>query len=226
MCFKILYLDQAPKAALAALESIAGSPSTTATAPTVAFTTATVTVTPATSSGINASTSSGSDELLNALQKAETPAPVLAAALKSDTPCKPGQVQYNVTLKGGRKSGDFVEQKGVATMTQCAEKCCSDPDKKCNLAFMLGTACYSVKCAQPALCRTVKAPPTKFYPNVQYVRGLDDSLNNKDEPIDKGNFSFHSQRHNTTKGENHKSAILIFFATICDTAHTISNFAT
>ena len=77
-------------------------------------------------------------------------------------------------MKGGRKSGEFVEQKDVENMEKCTQKCCNDPDRKCNLAFMLGKACYSVKCDSPELCQTVKAPSTKFNPVVQYVRGLTD----------------------------------------------------
>lgn len=79
-----------------------------------------------------------------------------------------------MTVKGGRKSGDFVEQKGIENMEQCSQKCCSDPDKKCNLAFMLGKACYSVHCFNKELCQTIDAPATKFNPLVQYVRGLSD----------------------------------------------------
>ena len=94
-----------------------------------------------------------------------------------------GRVRHNVTLKGGRKSGEFVEQKGAENMEQCSQKCCNDPDKKCNLAFMLGKACYSVHCDDKDLCQTIDAPATKFNPIVQYVRGLTDGPTGGDHVV-------------------------------------------
>ena len=88
--------------------------------------------------------------------------------------CIPGILKSNVTLKGGRKSGEFIEIKNLKDMKSCVQRCCEDRDKKCNLAFMLGDTCYSVSCKNKDLCRTIPAPPTKFNPLVQYVRGLDE----------------------------------------------------
>lgn len=88
--------------------------------------------------------------------------------------CEPGFLKSNVTLKGGRKAGEFIEIKGLKDMKECVKRCCEDRDKKCNLAFMLGDTCYSVACKNSDLCRTIAAPPTKFNPLVQYVRGLEE----------------------------------------------------
>jgi len=88
--------------------------------------------------------------------------------------CSPGILKSNVTLKGGRKSGEFREIKGLKDMKTCVARCCEDRDKKCNLAFMLGDTCYSVSCKTKELCHTIPAPPTKFNPLVQYVRGLEE----------------------------------------------------
>lgn len=129
-------------------------------------------------------TASPSQELLNALQQESltTQQPSPQDPIKSENGttrtipnCKLGKMKTNMTLKGGRNSGEFIEQKGTKNMKECAQKCCMDPEKKCNLAFMLGNACYSVRCSKPELCRTIKAPPTKFNPLIQYVRGLDDT---------------------------------------------------
>lgn len=88
--------------------------------------------------------------------------------------CSLGILKSNVTLKGGRKSGEFREIKGLKDMKTCVARCCEDRDKKCNLAFMLGDTCYSVSCKNKELCHTIPAPPTKFNPLVQYVRGLEE----------------------------------------------------
>jgi len=92
----------------------------------------------------------------------------------NNTDCKPGILKSNVTLKGGRKAGEFIEIKGLSDMAGCVKRCCDDIFKKCNLAFMLGDTCYSVACKEKDLCATIPAPPTKFNPLIQYVRGLEE----------------------------------------------------
>ena len=108
--------------------------------------------------------------LLNALEANDNYNP----SYNASTDCKPGLLKSNVTLKGGRKAGEFIEIKGLSDMKGCVKRCCDDLFKKCNLAFMLGDTCYSVACKQKELCATIPAPPTKFNPLVQYVRGLEE----------------------------------------------------
>ena len=114
-------------------------------------------------------------DLLHALHSLNANAvQVSENATKVETKCSPGFLKSNVTLKGGRNSGEFIEIKGLKDMKECVDRCCIDRDKKCNLAFMLGDSCYLVSCKNKNLCRTIPAPPTKFNPLVQYVRGLEE----------------------------------------------------
>ncbi|XP_065651395.1 uncharacterized protein LOC100209524 isoform X4 [Hydra vulgaris] len=115
------------------------------------------------------------EDLLHALHSLNTNvAQTTENATKEDSKCTPGLLKSNVTLKGGRNSGEFIEIKGLKDMKECVDRCCVDRDKKCNLAFMLGDSCYLVSCKNKDLCRTIPAPPTKFNPLVQYVRGLEE----------------------------------------------------
>eukprot|EP00794_Sanderia_malayensis_P012056 gene12056-13299_t len=87
---------------------------------------------------------------------------------KASSDCKPLSVVHNVTLKGGRKAGEFKEIPHVKNMEDCVSRCCDD--KKCSLAFMLSNACYSVTCKNKDLCSTIPAPPSGFHPQVAMVR--------------------------------------------------------
>ncbi len=87
---------------------------------------------------------------------------------KGSSDCKPSPVMHNVTLKGGRKSGDFKEVPHVKNMQECVTHCCDD--SKCSLAFMLSSTCYSVTCKNKDLCRTIPSPPSGFHPQVAMVR--------------------------------------------------------
>ena len=81
--------------------------------------------------------------------------------------CNPMKVLTKVTLKGGLKAGDFTDIGKVGTMGECYSSCCKQPT--CNLAFMLGQNCFSVKCYNKALCGTMKAQPSIFNPQIAYV---------------------------------------------------------
>lgn len=113
-------------------------------------------------------------ELMSALEAAENVTQKSNIMPVQNEKCKPGILKTNVTLRGGRKAGEFIEIQGLKDMKGCVKRCCDDRDKKCNLAFMLGDTCYSVSCKDKDLCRTMPAPPTKFNPLVQYVRGLEE----------------------------------------------------
>ena len=91
------------------------------------------------------------NDLKNALEAAgenkEKPPPPPSMVLNgTDNKCSPGRLKNNVTLKGGRKSGEFIEIKFINNMDDCVKRCCDDRDKMCNLAFMLGNSCYAVAC--------------------------------------------------------------------------------
>lgn len=89
---------------------------------------------------------------------------------KKSTDCKPAPVAHNVTLKGGRKAGDFKEIANIKDMKACIQHCCDAKDKKCNLAFMLSNTCYAVTCKNKESCVTMTAPPSSFHPQISMVR--------------------------------------------------------
>ena len=83
-------LDQAPKAALAALENIASAGSSNPQPPVPSSTTPATQTTPPVQSTTTV-TAAPANDLLSALQKAD---------VKSTMPCSLGKMRYNVTLKG------------------------------------------------------------------------------------------------------------------------------
>ncbi len=72
-----------------------------------------------------------------------------------------------VTLKGGLKAGDFTDVGKVGKLSDCYDICCRS--EKCDLAFMLGQNCFSVKCYNQDLCQTIPAQPSIFNPQIAYV---------------------------------------------------------
>lgn len=72
-----------------------------------------------------------------------------------------------VTLKGGLKAGDFTDTGKVGSLKECYSTCCQQ--SSCNLAFMLGQNCFSVKCYNKDLCGTIPAQPSIFNPQIAYV---------------------------------------------------------
>ena len=84
--------------------------------------------------------------------------------------CEKVKVHKNVTLKGGKKAGNFNNHGDVQGMDECQDICCRDG--KCNVAFMLGKTCYSVACKSKELCEHSKAPPTDYNPQLSYVRPM------------------------------------------------------
>ena len=72
-----------------------------------------------------------------------------------------------VTLKGGLKAGDFTDVGKVGRLVDCYDICCKN--EKCNLAFMLGQNCFSVKCYNDDLCKTIPAQPSIFNPQIAYI---------------------------------------------------------
>ena len=84
--------------------------------------------------------------------------------------CKQGPIAHNVTLKGGRKAGEFKEMPHAKEMKDCIAQCCEQKEKKCNLAFMLSNACYAVTCKSKESCATIPAPPSGFHPQIAMVR--------------------------------------------------------
>lgn len=69
--------------------------------------------------------------------------------------CEAGSIAYNATLKMGMHSGLFTKLGRVAKMDDCIERCCKSSNA--DVAFMLGSVCFAVKCYSPELCKVAPA---------------------------------------------------------------------
>ncbi|XP_029205947.2 uncharacterized protein LOC114969793 isoform X4 [Acropora millepora] len=91
----------------------------------------------------------------------------LADSLDTKFSCPEIKTLTKVTLKGGLKAGDFTDTGKVGSIKECYATCCQQ--SSCNLAFMLGQNCFSVKCYNKDLCSTIPAQPSIFNPQIAYV---------------------------------------------------------
>lgn len=66
----------------------------------------------------------------------------------------------NVTLRGGVKAGKFTKHGIVKNMDKCIDLCCKDDT--CDIAFMPGTTCYTVKCYSEKSCESIPAEPNSM----------------------------------------------------------------
>jgi len=93
--------------------------------------------------------------------------------------CQSSDIQQNVTLRGGIKSGHFKDQGTVESMQKCIDLCCSE--RNCSVAFMLLSRCFSVSCYNETSCNSIPARSLIFQPQLAYLRRNDTSrstLNN------------------------------------------------
>lgn len=91
----------------------------------------------------------------------------LGDSLDTKFSCPEMKPLTKVTLKGGLKAGDFTDTGKVGSIKECYATCCQQAS--CNLAFMLGQNCFSVKCFNKDLCSTIPAQPSIFNPQIAYV---------------------------------------------------------
>lgn len=87
--------------------------------------------------------------------------------LKTST-CSASKIYPNVTLLGGIKSGNFTSLGKTKNMQECIGKTCELGSG--DLAFMLGSYCYSVTCSSGRVCQTIPAQPSKFYPRIAFLK--------------------------------------------------------
>jgi len=82
--------------------------------------------------------------------------------------CTQSPILKNVTLRGGIKAGNFTDLGDEKNMHMCIALCCER--KTCDLAFMIGGTCIAVDCFGEELCQAVKARPTKYDPQIAFIR--------------------------------------------------------
>ena len=71
--------------------------------------------------------------------------------------CGQGDIEYQVTLKGGTQAGLFHKHGKVKNIHECIHHCCQS--KKCDVAMMMGQQCFGVQCLNETVCESVPAPP-------------------------------------------------------------------
>lgn len=69
--------------------------------------------------------------------------------------CGQQDIEYNATLRGGQYAGIFRDQGPVKNMQECMHVCCKS--KKCDVAMMHGSKCFSVQCLNDTTCETIPA---------------------------------------------------------------------
>ena len=87
--------------------------------------------------------------------------------VEDDPNCKSSEVFYNVTLRGGLRSGKFNDRGEMENIKQCVKLCCLL--EKCDLAFMLSKTCFTVDCINEDLCDAVPARSAIYLPSICYV---------------------------------------------------------
>lgn len=93
--------------------------------------------------------------------------------IEDDAFCQPSVISYDVTLKGGVKAGSFTPLGQVDSIQTCISLCCQRTP--CDVAFMLKTTCYSIKCSSEEVCEQVPARASEYSPRLAYVRRYTDS---------------------------------------------------
>lgn len=87
--------------------------------------------------------------------------------------CQAGRNYVDIRLKGDLDAGQFTKRGLVTNMAECTRFCCDD--RSCDLAYLLGKICYTVKCNDADLCRVVASSPTSLNPIISYVTRYDEN---------------------------------------------------
>ena len=94
-----------------------------------------------------------------------------------DKSCSHSDVHDNVTLIGGIHAGNFTSHGITKSFDECLSYCCKSD--QCDAAFMVKKTCFSVKCADNALCKFKKAKPSPYNPTLAYVNREKKKLSRK-----------------------------------------------
>ncbi|XP_031552204.1 adhesive plaque matrix protein 2-like isoform X2 [Actinia tenebrosa] len=72
--------------------------------------------------------------------------------------CTHLDIRKDVTLRQGINAGKFTKLGVMRDMQTCVDACCHDPS--CDVAFMPGNVCYTVKCHSDKSCESIPAIPS------------------------------------------------------------------
>ena len=116
---------------------------------------------------------------LNSCSLLDIPAAITLSnlpATNSKLMCKNSDINYNSTLKGGIKAGNFTDLGKLGEMSTCIRMCCGRKD--CDVALMLEANCYAVNCYNEDLCQPVMARKsgllTHLSPRLSYITARDE----------------------------------------------------
>ena len=107
---------------------------------------------------------------LNAISISLFPDPLPGAEKPNSDACDKLSVSntiFNVTLRGGIKSGNFTDKGVVKHMDECSAYCCADG--QCNVAFLIRDNCFLVSCKDYDSCQIKPALSEYYHPRLAYV---------------------------------------------------------
>ena len=81
--------------------------------------------------------------------------------------CRHGNLEKEVTLRGGVNAGSFLDAGLVSNIEQCADHCCSVI--KCDVAFMIMKRCFLVTCFSSRLCESIPARNADYFTELVHV---------------------------------------------------------
>ena len=84
--------------------------------------------------------------------------------------CKNSAIVFNATLSNGYQSGEFMDHGDVGLMSACQALCCRS--YTCDVAFMAGKRCFSVRCHSEEQCQWLPAKGNKFILQLSYISGV------------------------------------------------------
>ena len=81
--------------------------------------------------------------------------------------CRYRYAEKQMTLRGGLNAGSFLETGVVANIEQCVNHCCHATT--CDVAFMIMTRCFLVKCYSSRLCESIPVRNVGYLTQIVHI---------------------------------------------------------
>ena len=81
--------------------------------------------------------------------------------------CRGGELEKEVTLRGGLNAGSFLDTGVVSNIEQCVNYCCYS--MKCDVAFLIMERCFLVTCFSSRLCESIPARNADVFTELVHV---------------------------------------------------------
>ena len=96
-----------------------------------------------------------------------TKAPPSTTSEPAKSSCNHSKLYRHVTLVGGLRAGNFTRLGEFTDMADCAQRCCDV--KSCDVAILMGDACFALQCSTAELCSTRPARLRNFSLKMIYM---------------------------------------------------------